>query len=57
MLLSNSWVKSLWEFSSQYGITIIDRVHSYPQIARENDIFIMEAFEAQNKFLTDVEST
>ena len=34
MLLSDSWLKSLWEFLSQYGITIVDRIHSYPQIAR-----------------------
>ena len=47
MLLSPSWIKSLWKFSSEYGITIIDRIHAYPQISRENDVFLMEAFEAQ----------
>ena len=48
MLLSECWVKSLWELSDQYGITIVDRIHSYSQISRENDIFLMEAFEEQN---------
>ena len=47
ILLSTSWIKSLWSFSHSHSITITDRVHSYPQISRENDLFLMEAFEAQ----------
>ena len=47
MLLSDSWVKALWAFASRHGIIIVDRTHSYPQIERENDIFLMEAFQAQ----------
>ena len=47
ILLSTRWIKSLWKFSSEYDITITDRIHSYPQISRENDVFLMEAFEAQ----------
>ena len=47
MLLSNSWIKSLWIFSSKYSITTVDRTTTYPNISRENDVFLMGQFQAQ----------
>ena len=43
-LVTDGWIKHLWEFCSKYGITITDRVTEYPPLSRERDVFLMEVF-------------
>ena len=47
MLLSDSWIKTLWKFSNEYNITILDRTTPYPLPQREGDVFLTEALENQ----------
>ena len=46
-LLSDSWIKSLLRFAHEYGISIVDRITSFPLPKRVGDVFLMEAFEHQ----------
>ena len=41
-LLTECWVKHLWEFSQSNNIMIIDRLTAFPTPQREHDVFLME---------------
>ena len=47
ILASDSWIKSVWKFSHEHRISIIDRITHFLLPKREGDVFIMEALEAQ----------
>ena len=42
-----SWIQHLWKFIFKHGIVIIDRHTKFPLPSRDNDLFMMEAFESQ----------
>ena len=44
ILLTNSWMRSTWEFCSEHCITLDDKTIKIP-LLWENDIAIMEAFQ------------
>ena len=44
LLLTNSWMRSTWEFCSEHCITLDDKTIKIP-LLWENDIAIMEAFQ------------
>ena len=46
-LVTNSWVQHIWKFCFKYDITLTDRCSKFPLPSRENDLYLMEAFEAQ----------
>lgn len=46
-LLSDSWIKHVWEFAYENEITIVDRVSEFPLPSRQGDVFLMEAFSEQ----------
>jgi hypothetical protein len=41
-ILTDSWVKSTWQFAREYNIDIIDKVTSNLPLHRQNDVFLME---------------
>ena len=47
MLLSDCWIKSIWKFTYDNNINIVDRITKYPLPSREGDVFIMEVFQHQ----------
>lgn len=49
-LLTDSWIKSLWQFLSEFNITLEDNVtHTLP-LQRENDLYLMEIICHSDKF-------
>ncbi len=41
-LLTDSWVKSTWQFAQEHNIDIIDKVTKNLSLHRQNDVFLME---------------
>ena len=46
-LVEDSWIKNIWKFTSEYSITIINRITELPLPQREGDVFLMEEFHNQ----------
>jgi hypothetical protein len=50
LLTQNLWIGSMWEFCDEYKITLEASRSQAPEIQRDNDIFIMQLFEAHFNF-------
>ena len=46
-LATDSWIKQLWKFCHDHQIKIVDNHTPYPNIQRENDVYLTEIFEAE----------
>ena len=43
-LVTDGWIKSLWEFCDKHNITIKDYTTKYPPLMRMNDVYLTEVF-------------
>ena len=43
-LMTETWIKNLWQFSHEFHIKVINRTINLPLPQREGDVFLMEAF-------------
>ena len=46
-LLSDSWIKHIWQFVDKHSIILLDRNSEFPLTSREGDVYLMEAFQSQ----------
>ena len=47
-LLTDCWLKHVWNFIQRHNIILIDRVTNFPTPQQENDVFLMEVFAHEN---------
>ena len=53
-LVTNCWIKHLWESTTNHSIHIVDRSSNFPQIQRVNDVFLIEIFENNNYTVSEL---
>jgi hypothetical protein len=47
MLLTDTWIKEVWRFSTEHSITITDHVTMNVDLQRDKDLYLMEIFSQQ----------
>ena len=50
ILLTECWIKDVWKFADENGITIKEEVTNNVEFEREGDVFLMEEIVHSNKF-------